>query len=173
MPRSFAAAFRADFEAPHAQQVVLIFVKLYSRDWATPIYVVNDVVNYTWNGIVWTGFPFDIELLEDLDKPPRGKLTVQNVDRVLGESIQGLVYSPYIDFYVMSSGDWNTAIDVTSNSRLPIGTPTVEMQALMMKLWEITVTPVTVEATFGPDDVTQEFWPQTRCTKQNTPGLFR
>ena len=43
MPRSFAPAFRSDFESPRASNVILIFAKFYSQYIATPIYVVNDV----------------------------------------------------------------------------------------------------------------------------------
>ena len=173
MPRTFQPTFRSDFEAPYAQNVILIFARFYSPSFATPIWVVNEVVNYTLGGQVWIGFPFTIEFLEDSDKPPRGKITVQNVDRVIGQSLQQLVYAPYMDVSVYAGSDWQNSIDPGSNSRLPIGTPTLEYQALMLQLWDLTITPATCEASFGPPDVSQEFWPQPRCTKAFTPGLFR
>jgi len=74
---------------------------------------------------------------------------------------------------VYASSDWNTVIDVPSNSRLPVGTPTVEYAALALQLWDVTITSQTIEASFGPPDISQEFWPQTRCTQNFTPGLFR
>lgn len=173
MPRSFASAFRFDFESPRASNVVLIFAKIYSQYIDTPIYTVNDVVNYTLSGNVWIGFPFQIEFLEDSDKPPRGKLTVQNVDAAIGQAARGLSFAPNLDLSVYASSDWNTVIDVPSNSRLPLGTPTLEYAALMLQMWDLTVTSQTIEASFGPPDVSQEFWPQTRCTQTFTPGLFR
>jgi len=173
MPRTFAPAFRSDFEDPNAQNVVLIFAKFYSAYFATPIWVVNDVVNYTYSGQVWIGFPFQIEFLEDADKPPRGKITVQNIDSNMGESLRALVFPPSMDVMLFSSSDWLTTIDPASNSRLPISAPTIEYQALMLQLWDLTVTSTTAEASFGPPDVSQEFWPQTRCTQNFTPALFR
>jgi hypothetical protein len=153
--------------------VILIFARFYSSFFATPIWVVNDVVNYTLSGQVWIGFPFQIEFLEDSDKPPRGKITVENVDTTMGEAVRNLSFSPSLDLTVYASSDWNTVIDVPSNSRLPVGTPTVEYAALALQLWDVTITSQTIEASFGPPDISQEFWPQTRCTQNFTPGLFR
>jgi hypothetical protein len=173
MPRSFASAFRSDFESPRASNVILIFAVFYSPYFEADINVVNDVVNYTLLGRVFIGFPFQIELLEDSDKAPRGKITVQNVDASMGQALRTLQYPPKIDIALYSSSDWNTVIDPSSNSRLPIGTPTQEYIAQNLQLWDLTITASTVEGTFGPPDISQEFWPQSRCTKDNTPGLFR
>ena len=173
MARTLATAFRSDFESPNAINPVLVFLILSHPLWATPIRVVNDVVNYTWNSQIHFGFPFAMEYLADDEKPPRGQLTIQNVDRILGESILNLVYGPYLEVDVLSAADWNTVIDGTSNSRLPVGTPTLELSAKNLQLWDITVTPQTITAAFGPADITQELWPKVRCTKDNTPGLFR
>jgi hypothetical protein len=172
MPRSLQATFRADFESQNAQNTVLVFLRFYSQYFATPIYVVNDVVNYTYSGNIWIGFPFQIEFLEDADKPPRGKITIQNVDTTIGEALRTLQFAPSMDVLVFSEQDWGP-LDLGTNSRLPIGTPTIEYQALFLQLWDLAVNAQTVEATFGLPDVSQELWPQTRCTQNFTPGLFR
>jgi len=173
MTRTFNTSFRADFESPRAQNPILVFLTLSHPSWATPIWVVNDVVNYTWNGHVYIGFPFNMEYLADDEKVPRGQLTIQNVDRVLGQEILNLVYGPYLEIDVLSAADWTSTIDATSNSRLPLGTPTLELSAQNLQLWDVTVTSTTIVASFGPPDTTRELWPKSRCTKANTPGLFR
>jgi hypothetical protein len=173
MPRSLTTAFRRDLEVSRATDVVLMFLTFSHDSWATDVYLVNDVVNYTYGGNLYIGFPFQLTLLTDDERPPRGQFTVQNVDRRIGELLMGLVFSPVLKIEVLAGSGWNAAIDVPTNSRLPIGSPAAELVAQRLQLWEITVTAATVVVTFGPPDISQEFWPTPRATKQNTPGLFR
>lgn len=137
------------------------------------MYLVNDVVNYTYNGHLFIGFPFKIQLLQDDERPPKGQLVVQNVDRRIGELLLGLVVSPTLQVEILAGSGWNIALDLATNSRLPIGSPTPEYIAQKLQVWDITVTAPTVMLSFGPPDVTGELWPMPRATKNYTPGLFR
>lgn len=173
MPRSLSTNFRRDLEASRASDIALLFVTFSHETWASPVYLVNDVVDYTYNGNHFIGYPFKIQLLADDEKPPKGQFIIQNVDRRIGELLLGLVFSPRMQIEILAGSGWNTAIDGGTNSRLPIGTPTPEYIAQRMQVWDVTVNAMTVTMSFGPPDVTSELWPVPRATKQNTPGLFR
>jgi hypothetical protein len=153
--------------------VVLIFLTFNDASWESPLYVVNDLVDYTLGGNKYTGLYFKYQLLTDDDKPPKGSLVVPNIDRRLGILIQSLVFSPSLALAVYAGSQWNTTIDVGTNSRLPIGTPSPEITAKGLFLWDVTAAGPQISITFGPPDITQELWPFPRTTKQNCPALFR
>jgi hypothetical protein len=173
MPRNLSVAFRRDIEASRATDVVLMFVTFNHESWEGPVYVVNDVVNYTYQGNFFIGFPFKLQLLQDDERPPKGQFVIQNVDRRIGELLMGLNFSPRLKVEILAASGWNTAIDGGTNSRLPIGSPVPEYVANRLQAWDVTVNPTTVTISFGPPDITQELWPAPRATKQFAPGLFR
>lgn len=173
MPRNLTSAFRKDLEASRASDVVLMFVTFSHELWLDSVRLVNDVVDYTYNGAKFIGYPFKLQILSDDERPPKGQFVIQNVDRRLGELVHKQVFAPKLRIEILAGSGWNTAIDGGTNSRLPIGTPVPEYVASRLQLWDVTVTVNTITATFGPPDITSELWPAARATKQNTPGLFR
>ncbi len=169
MPRIVSTEFRRAAEARESGDVFLEFIRISHDALSDDIRCVNDIVDFMYAGELYAGCPFSLSLLTDTDQPPRAKITVQNVDRRIGEAIQAIDDAPNLEILVMSSADF----DLSVKPRTPIGTPTVEYAARFLRLENVEVDAMTVSADIASWDFTQEPWPAIRATKGRLPGLFR
>lgn len=111
MPRNIPVSFRSVAESNYSEEVDLCFVTISHQELAEPIRVVWDTKDYILNGNRYIGFPFDITLLSDDDNPPKAQLTIQNVDRVIGEAIRSMRSPPRLRIDLLSSSDFFTRSD--------------------------------------------------------------
>jgi len=170
MPRSaVSGAYRQEFEASFSSEVDLIFITITHSIMVEPIRVVSENVDYSYAGFNWIGFPFDIKILTDSDKPPEATLTLQNVDQRIGESVRYLTTPPRLKIELLSSIDF----DLTVTPRAAIGTPTVVYMADKLFLTNIKVDSMVVQADIGGWNYLQRTWPGPRATQAVFPGLFR
>ena len=86
--RSIPTGYQREIERAQSQEHVLVFMTFDADTLATPIRVVNDPKDHTYGGETYTEFMFDIEILSDTDQPPRAQVSVQNVDRQIGEALR-------------------------------------------------------------------------------------
>lgn len=169
MPRVISTDFRNNLEASANPDAVLIFATITHATLADPIRIVNDIVDYVWQGKTYTGIPFQIELLTDNDAAPSAKIRIQNVNGVIGQAVLGLKSSPRIQLDVLASSDFGAAV---ANVRTEIGTPTVEYSAPRLRLRNVSGDAMMVEGELWSYDVSREPFPAIRATKERLPALF-
>jgi hypothetical protein len=172
MTRNVQQSFRISSESSFADEVNLIFLRI-THPSITTIRVVNDTKNYmldTGSGLqTYIGFPFDIEILSDDESPPTARLTIQNVDPRIGDSIRTLTTPPIISIELYSSADWNLSVV----PRVPIVTPTKVYGAGPLFLINVSVDILAITGQIVGWDYQQRVWPAERATEANFPGLFR
>lgn len=167
--RTISTAFRRSAEARESGDVFLEFIRITHDALSEPIRCVNDIVDFMYGGELYVGCPFSLSLLTDTDQPPRAQLSVQNVDRRIGEAILAIDTPPLLLIKLLSSVDF----DLSVKPRTPIGTPIVEYEADFLRLENVSVDAMTVTADIASWDFTQEPWPAIRATKGRLPGLYR
>lgn len=168
--RDFSQSFRAGFEDPNSPDLIVVLLTLTAG--ASVLRVANDVVDYVYGGETYLGFPFQFELLTDSDRPPRGQLSVQNVDQRIGQAIQALSEAPAMEITVLADQDFGAAALVDGvKTRTEIGTPVVEYQASSLVLRNISVDAIAVTGEIQTYDYTSEPWPRIRTTPELLPGL--
>jgi hypothetical protein len=171
MARQISASLRKELEDQETGDAILVFITITHPDLDEAIRVVSDTVDYVWNSDTYIGFPFDIQLLTDNDSPPRASLTIQNVDRRIGNAIDSLTSPPRFRIDVMGAS-W---FDQTVVPRVAIDSPEPEADYTADRLFlsDVTVTAFEVSATIVSWNYVQEVWPGIRATQSRLPGLYR
>lgn len=189
--RALTDSFRNALEASASGEVVLIFLTIAHADLpGTPIRVVSEdqggvsyknglLVNYKYQNLnldevsshLYLGCPFLMELLSDDDRPPRGTLTVPDVDRSIGINVLALTSAPEITVTLLKLSDFSDAVD-GDNARNPTGTPDVEYFAEALFLRNFSGDASMVSADIQSTDIAGEFWPKTRATSDLLPALY-
>lgn len=183
MPRTLSQGYRNELEASRSGEVTLVFASITHPSIVDPIRVVSDVVDYMRIvddlagapvSVRYLGIPFEIELLTDGDAPPRGKITVQNVDQAIGAAIEDMTDSPRLLLEIIALSDFgNIEMIDGRRTRQPVGTPTIEYSAAHLALKNIQGNAISVSADITVYDVQREPWPGIRTTQNRLPGLYR
>jgi len=132
----------------------LVLILIEHDDLSTPIRCVNNKVDITSNGKIFTAFPFEI-ILPDAseDAPPRAKLRINNVSREIGQAIRTVMTPPSLTIQVVRQD-----------------TPdVVEAEFVGMSLTNVTYDSLVVEADLMFEDLTREPYPSLRFN----PSYFR
>jgi hypothetical protein len=118
---------------------------------------VRNTENVVSRGDTYTACPFDLDILNDNDQPPRATLTFPNVDRAIGIQLAQIVGPPQI------------TIEVASFARIdaPI------MRAARLKLKNVNVDPLVLTGDLMRVDEGQETCGTIRVTPARCPALFR
>jgi hypothetical protein len=168
--RTFSVGFRNELEASSSGEVFPIFLTITHPNLDLPLRLVSDVVDYVWQGNTFTGFPFEITLISDEDRPPSARLRVQNVNQRIGSAVLVLQSSPRIQLDVLAASDFTEPVN---RVRTEIGTPVVEYSAPRLRLRQVRCDAMMVEGELWSWDLSQEPWPAIRTTKDKTPALYR
>lgn len=169
MTRAISPAYRASLQALATGDVDLIFLKIAHAALEEDIRVVADPVDFVFEGETYVGFPFDITLLSDADEVPRTKLSVQNVDRRIGDALQAISSPARLTLTLCCSADF----DLTQRPRVPLGAVSIEYQARGLYLTNVSLDALTVTGDVVGLDFGQRVWPYRRATKTALPGLYR
>lgn len=169
MPRNINLSIRKELEAQFTPEANLIFLTITHPLMGSTIRVVNDTKNFIYGGNTFIGFPFDIQILSDDEKPPKAQLAIQNVDSQIGEAIRSLITPPRLKLELLSTLDFNIAVD----PRTEIGTAAVAYSFDKGFLTNVKVDFLTVSADIVGWDFMQRVWPAVRATQTLFPGLFR
>ena len=168
--RSLSASFFRDLNKQESPEAALIFLTISHPNLASDIYVVSDSWNYVVGSNTFLGFPFDITLLTDTESPPSATLTLQNVDRKIGNAILELLEPPRLKIEVIAVSEF----DETADPRTELSAPaTVEYTADQLYLLDVDVNGSEVSARIVSWSYVQESWPGLRCTSDRTPALWR
>jgi hypothetical protein len=167
MTRALTTAFRTNVEASNTDEIGIIFATVSHPGLEEPLPVNSDVVDFVLGGTTYKGVAFSASLLTDDDQPPVGKISIENVDRVIGEAVQLLSTAPAVKVEVYARSDFDN-----STPRMPIGTPTPQYTAQGLFLRNINGDVLGITADLGTYDIANEPWPATRSTMQKLPALF-
>lgn len=174
MPRTtVSASFRRSAEANFADEVDLVFLTISHELLIDPIRVVWDNKDFIYNGNTFIGFPFDITLLSDDDTPPKAKLTIQNVDPRIGDTLRTLRSPPRLKIELLSSADF----DLNADPRVEISSspdvPAVVFVADKLFLTNVSVDIMQISGDIVGWDYLQRVWPGKRATQSIFPALFK
>lgn len=167
--RQTTPAIRSDLQSAASPNAVLAFLTIRHRNLVEPIRVVSDPIDFSVDGVLYIGCPFDIVLLTDEDQAPMTSIRVQNVDRRIGEAIRTVNDRATVTLEVRSTADF----DLATVPRTEVGPSSVIYGFSNFDLIDVTVTPIEVSGTLMLRDFTQEPWPGKRATQSRCPGLFR
>ncbi|MDZ4382798.1 MAG: DUF1833 family protein [Parvibaculum sp.] len=170
MPRALSAPFRYSLERQETGEALIVFLTITHPALSEAIRVVSDGVDYVWNGLTYTGFPFEISLISDGDRPPSAQLSVQNVDRRIGEAVRDLASPPRLRIDVLAASDFDES--ATPRVSATTGEPEAEYTAASLFLANVRGDAF-LEAEITGWNYLQEVWPGIRATQNRLPGLYR
>jgi hypothetical protein len=149
-------------------EIDLVFLTISHPELDEPIRVVCDPKNFIYGGVEYTGFMFEIELLSDSESVPRARLTVQNVDKTIGETIRTLTNPPRLRFEIVPASYFNLKV----SPRVELEPPVAIYVADELYLTNVDVDAMFVTGTIESWNYSQETWPGIRATQNRCPGLF-
>lgn len=173
MRSSISAPFRSAAEASQTSDIFLVFATITHQDLDTDVRVVCDVVDYQYGGKIFTGCPFEITLLTDSEAKPTAEISIQNVDRIIGDIVIGLNESPRLKLELICLSQFTAHVDATLNARTELGDTVVDYVAEQLRLSDVTIDSMMVTANVTSWDFSGEPWPVYRATKNRLPGLYR
>lgn len=172
MPRSFSSGGIVAVNDEASPVIMLMFIKLNHSSFARPIRMVGDGAPYLWNegsgdNFTWEPCRFALSLPADTEEAPIGTISIQNVDRRIGEAIDAINSPLSLSMWMIKSTEFFT----TMSPREPKGTPYVEEAYLRHSLRNFSLNPVRVTAEhFIVDPGAEQAGQRTR--KTSTPGLY-
>lgn len=160
---------RRRLEEVDSSDVLLAFVVVEHENFSEPLRVVNDVVDYTMGGELYTGILFGFKLLPDGEENPSTDVVLSNVDRRIGRALRPLSGRARVSLSIYSSADW----DLSVIPRVPVGTPSLIYSFNRFELVEVDHNETEVTGKLILRDPTQEQWPGISVTKERCPGAWR
>jgi hypothetical protein len=170
MSRTLSASLKRVLGSQEQDEALICFLTITHALLSDPVRVCSDTVDYVWNGATFIGFPFDLQILSDNDEPPTAKLSIQNVDRRIGEAVQLLDSPARLRIDVLAASWFNAS----ATPRVALGdTPFADYTADKLFLTNVKADALAVSADIVSWNYTQEIWPGIRATQDRLPGLFR
>jgi hypothetical protein len=109
MSRDTSLTFREAVNAQETGEAFLILLEIDHDDLSEPIRVTSDGVDTTSNGNIYTSYPFDLQLPDDTEgNIPTAQLTIDNIDRVIVESLRSISTYPTVTIKIVLASDPNT-----------------------------------------------------------------
>jgi hypothetical protein len=159
MARPLSSAAKAAIFASSTGEAFLCLLTLEHATLPQPIRVSSDGVATVSRGLTFQAFPFEIDMPEESDgAPPKVRLRVCNVDRVITEAVRNAASS--------------SPIEVTLEVVLASQPGTVEAGPFKFKLREVSYDAVVVEGTLAFEDLLNEPFPADTYSPVDFPGLF-
>lgn len=158
MPRTLTTSIKRALFASQTGEAWLLLIKLDHADMADPILVTSDGVPTVRGADTYVPFPFMLDLPDEPeDTPPRGRLSICNVDRSVLEAIQTI------------SGDPMT-VTITA---VPASEPDETLAGpYEMTLEDIEADAMTVSGTLAIENIMNEAFPVDQFTPTTFRGLF-
>ena len=167
--RPISAAVRAGLEREASPDALLAFLTVTHPRLVEPIRLVSDVLDYLRDGQTFVGLPFGFVAVTDEERAPVTQLTVQNVDRRIGEALRTMPDRATVQLEMLSSADF----DLSADPRVPLGTLVPIYAIRHFQLIDVTATVTEISGTLMLRDYSQEPWPGQSATQSVCPGLFR
>lgn len=149
----------------------LVFLKISHPNLLGELCIVSDNANYTLLGQDYIGFEFGIALLSEADQLPSTQLSIQNVDRRLGDALISLIMPPRINIAVIALSQFDTSVEPRVS--LNPGSEEYVYEAKHLYLNDTHFDELTVTGKIVSWDYSQEPYPGITATKDKFPGLYR
>jgi len=172
MKRTIPDAVIRELNREASANPVLVFMTIDQESLFEPIRVVSDPRNFILDGKEFVGFEFSIKLLSDTEEAPRSQLTIQNVDKRIGEGVLRAETPPRVTIEVIDGSQFNLDDNPCTELYGP-GNAERIYSAPQLFLTEVEFDAFQVTAQIVSWDYTQELWPGILATKSRLPGLFR
>lgn len=172
--REIPAGVRREIDRQESPEFYLTFLTIWHRVLVEPIRVVSDPepfilkdsegVEHTYNP--WS---FAIQILSDGEGMPVASLTIQNINRRIGQAIQNAEEPARMMIEVIAGSEF----DITENPRVELSTAERFYVAEHLILHGVEANAMQLRGSIRTWDYTQEIWPGMYATKDRFPGLFR
>jgi len=155
--REISPAARAALHAPETSDVFLVLLTIDHADMQSPIRVCNNTTDITSRGDIYIAYPFQLTLPDDEDnRPPRARLTIDNVDRQIVQAVRSLTSSPTVTIEIIRAADPDVA----------------EARFQDFRFTNISYDSHRVEGDLTVEDFTAEPYPAASFSPSLFPGLF-
>lgn len=169
MTRTAAETQRLVLESEASPHALLAFLTIEHPALATPIRVVSDVMAYQVGTAIYEGIPFGIKQLTDNEAGPRTQISIQNLDRKIGEALRRSDTRAKVRLDLRSSADFNLSVD----PRTEIATTAPIYSFAFFELVNVEGDVAQLVGDVELQDYSVEPWPNVRATQDRLPGLFR
>lgn len=169
MRRLIPSQVRREIDRQESGEFYLVFLDLKHSKLAEKIRVVSDPENFILDGNEYIGFEFNINLLTDTEQMPTARLSVQNVDRRIGEAVLNSTDPVRIEIQVIAGSQF----DLSVFPRVALDDPVERIyRAKSLYLVDVKGDALSLSGTIKSWDYTQETWPALRATQERFPGLY-
>lgn len=166
--RDIPATARTAYDEQESEVFPIVFLTIRHPTLMQPIRVVSDPEYFMLGGHEYIGFTFDITILSDTEAPPISRLSIQNVDRIIGRTVLRATDTIRMDMLIINSDQF----DLTATPRVPLGDPEYVYRARQLHLTDVDGDTIRLSGTLRTWNYTQETWPAQRATENRTPGLY-
>lgn len=145
-------------QALETSEVWLLLMEIDHTDLATPFYLVNNRESITHNSTEYIAYPFSVVLSQDDGEHlPKVRLTIDNVDRALVETIRSISDTPTVNIKLVLASQPDT----------------IELEISDLVLREVEYDAFTVSGTLYSDDILNSRFPESNVTQAaGYYGLF-
>lgn len=140
----------------HGDAAWIILLTIEHADLTTQRFT-NNTEEVTSRGNTFISYPFILELMNNSDGVPTGKLRISNISRHIWRQIEVLTVSPTFTFELVLSTDVETVID----------------SYVLSELWRVAADTNAVEGDLTHQRYATEPWPSPRMTPKFFPWLSR
>lgn len=142
--------------AQHNNNPFIVLLTFNHATLAAPIRIARNRADIVSRGNTYTAYPFQITLATDSDDNPQAKVTVANVSRAIGRSIEAMIEPPVatVEIVLASTPD------------------TVERSWSMFQLTDASWDAFRVTGTLQIIQYWDEPYPKMRVVPSKFPGLF-
>lgn len=146
-------------QALETSEAWLLLMEIDHTDLAEPFYLVNNTDLIIHNGVDYLAYPFNVILSQDDGEHlPKVRLTIDNVDRALIETIRSISDSPSVNIKLVLSSQPNT----------------IELEISDLILREVEYDAFTITGTLYADDILNSRYPRDNITlAAGYNGLFK
>ena len=145
MARTLSNVAIESAQALTTSEVWLLLLEIDHADLAAPFYLVNNTESILHDGNTYLAYPFSVILAEDTgDKLPTVKLTIDNVDRALVDTIRSISDSPSV----------NIKLVLASQPSI------IELEISELVLREVEYDAFTITGTLFADDILNSRFPR-------------
>lgn len=167
--RAISGSLRREIDKQESPETILAFLTITHPNLNDAIRVVCDPEDFILNGETYTGFLFEWGILSDSERPAEARLRVQNVDRIIGNTMRTLVGPPRVKIELIAASEFNLNV----SPRTHTGTPSVEYLADKLYLVDVEADALQVSGRLTTLNYTQQMWPAPVATQVRCPGLFK
>ncbi|MFH1158915.1 MAG: DUF1833 family protein [Pseudomonadota bacterium] len=157
MSRNVSAELKQAVYAQETTEAFIVLVTLSHPDLATPIRVNSSGQEVISNGDLFVAFPFEVILPDDVDdRPPRARLSIDNVSREIVLAIRTISSAPFVTIQIVMASSPST----------------IEAAFPDFRLANITYDQLTVEGDLTLEEFIGEPYPARVFSPADFPGLF-